>query len=141
MQHGVETPQKTKLKLRLGSKSSSKAQQGPTYTPTTATTAAERDQLYRQYLMTHGRHILGVSTLQQDQLHHFVVPGGSPPGSLSVGCVRASSHRAWFGVETGLWGLPVNSSNAGDTQPNPVGFLQDPAAGGKGHLAGMQAGK
>lgn len=61
--------------LRLLSSKSSKKLEGPTYTPTEDTSDYERDLLRQQYTMQHGRHILGVSTLQQEQLHHFVMPG------------------------------------------------------------------
>lgn len=65
----------SKSKLRLLSSKSSKQLEGPIYTPAHDTTLEEREQLRQQYAMQHGRHILGVSTLQQEQLHHFVMPG------------------------------------------------------------------
>lgn len=65
----------SKSLLRLLSSKSSKQLEGPTYTPTEDTSDYERDLLRQQHTMQHGRHILGVSTLQQEQLHHFVMPG------------------------------------------------------------------
>lgn len=68
-----------KAKLRLLSNSKSGKQQdtadGVTYTSTNESSAADRERLRQEYLMNHGRHILGISTLQQEQLRHFVVPG------------------------------------------------------------------
>jgi hypothetical protein len=67
---------KSKLRLLSTSKSSSKLQAaGETYTPSCASSPEQRDDLRRTYLMQHGRHVMGISTLQQEPLHHFVIPG------------------------------------------------------------------
>ena len=66
-----------RAKLRSLSSKSSKQLSVPevTYTSNHDSSAADRERLRQDYLMEHGRHILGVSTLQQEQLHHFVMPG------------------------------------------------------------------
>lgn len=65
-----------KPKLRLLSSKTIKAEVcGQTYTADTDSTAADREGLRQEYLMQNGRHILGISTLQQEQLRHFVMPG------------------------------------------------------------------
>lgn len=69
----------SKSKLHLLSSKSSKQLEGPIYTPAHDTSLEEREQLRQQYTMQYGRHILGVSTLQQEQLHHFVIPGKVVP--------------------------------------------------------------
>lgn len=88
----ADAPQNVQHKLRLSSKSSKKFE-GPTYTPVTNTTAGDRSQLFHQYLMEHGKHILSISTLQQESLQHFVMPGTywlQPPPLPESACNQPS---------------------------------------------------
>lgn len=95
---------KSKLRLlSLKSSKSSQADAGPTYTPSRDTTPEERELLRQEYLMQHGRHIMGISTLQQEQLQHFVMPGERQQPEASrfasftpvCGLARGGYGRLW----------------------------------------------
>jgi len=85
-------------KLHLLSSKTSKAEDfGQTYTADTDSTAADRERLRQEYLMQNGRHILGISTLQQEQLRHFVMPG-KPHTAQHQHCSAHSQAGAHAGL-------------------------------------------
>lgn len=72
---------KASLKAKLRSSSSSKKQAAaagePYLNERYSASGVDRLELFRQYTQQHGRHIMAVSTLQQNDLDYFVLPGGS----------------------------------------------------------------
>lgn len=69
-----------KAKIQLHSRSSKRSgsfisQDSNCSNRNSSSSRQDLEHLRQQYLMQHGRNIMSVSTLQQDGLHHFVMPG------------------------------------------------------------------
>ena len=107
-----------KAALNAGSSSttsSSTSQQAAAGTPCPAlsTDGPAREQLRQEFLMQHGRNIMAVSTLQQEGLKYFVIPGkqsGHPAPTRPLGCQKTAAAAAAAAAPQGAQPLMLRQS-------------------------------